>query len=138
LKEDNLRPLGVTLIGWYQILRGALAVLFAAGLMTASGLAAKLASLASEGNLVERLLSGFGHSVGIFILVIAALHLAAGFGVLGLKNWGRWLTLIFSALGCLIGLRALAHPHPMALILAVINLASLVYLLMPEVRRIFA
>ena len=66
-----MRPLGVTLVGFYQILRGVLALLFGLSVLLFTGLAAKLASLAAEGNAVERLLRDFGHVAGLGIIVFA-------------------------------------------------------------------
>ena len=68
-----MRPLGVTLVGFYQILRGVLSLLFGLCLMAFTGLAAKLASLAAEGNAVERLLSSFGHIAGLAIIVFGVI-----------------------------------------------------------------
>jgi hypothetical protein len=45
-----MRPLGVTLVGLYQILRGVLGLLFGVSVLLFTGLAAKLSSLAAEGN----------------------------------------------------------------------------------------
>jgi hypothetical protein len=44
-----MRPLGVTLVGFYQILRGVIALLFGLSILLFAGLPAKLASLAAEG-----------------------------------------------------------------------------------------
>src|SRR5258707_4112176 len=86
-----MRPLGVTLIGIYQILRGALGVLFGLSLLLFTGLAAKLASLAAEGNAFERVLHNFGRMAGLGIVALALLHILAGFGLLKMENWGRLL-----------------------------------------------
>ena len=67
-----MRPLGVTLIGIYQILRGALGVLFGLSLMLFTGLAAKLASLAAEGNAAGRVLHSFGSLAGMLCQEIEA------------------------------------------------------------------
>ena len=45
-----MRPLGVTLVGFYQILRGLLGLLFGLSVLLFTGMVAKLASLAAEGN----------------------------------------------------------------------------------------
>src|ERR1035441_6316380 len=82
-----MRPLGVTLVGFYQILRGVLSLLFGLSVLLFSGLAAKLASLAAEGNAVQRLLSDFGHVAGLGIIVFGVVHMLAGYGVLQMQNW---------------------------------------------------
>jgi uncharacterized membrane protein (DUF2068 family) len=132
-----MRPLGVTLVGIYQILRGALGVLFGLSLMLFTGLAAKLVSLAAEGSALERVLHSLGRMAGLGIVVFALLHLLAGFGLLKMENWGRLLTLLLSAIGLVILLPVLIVTHGLALIFAVINAASIFYLAMPAIKRIF-
>ena len=132
-----MRPLGVTLIGIYQILRGALGVLFALGLMLFTGLAAKLASLAAEGNAVERILHSLGRVAGVGVLVFALLHILAGFGLLKMQNWGRLLTLLFSAIGLVVLLPVLVASHGLPLIFGIINAVSIFYLALPPIKRAF-
>jgi hypothetical protein len=132
-----MRPLAVSLIGIYQILRGVLGVLFALGILLFTGLAAKLASLASEGNFVERILGGLGHMLGIGVLLFALAHLLAGFGLFKMGNWARLLTLFLSALGLIGAVAALGRPSAWVLVSGIINAASLFYLAMPSVKRAF-
>ncbi len=132
-----MRPLGVTLIGIYQILRGALGLLFGLSLMLFTGLAAKLASLAAEGNAVERLLHGFGRVAGLGILLFGLLHILAGFGVLKVENWGRLLTLLLSALALVALLPALIVNHGMPLIFGAVNAVTIFYLALPPIKRVF-
>jgi uncharacterized membrane protein (DUF2068 family) len=132
-----MRPLGVTLVGFYQILRGVLSLLFGLCLMAFTGLAAKLASLAAEGNAVERLLSTFGHIAGLVIIVYGVIGLLAGYGVLQMQNWGRLLTLLFSAIGLVMVLPWLIHAHLPSLFFGGINAASIFYLAAPPIKRAF-
>jgi hypothetical protein len=132
-----MRPLGVTLVGFYQILRGALALVFGLSVLLFTGLAAKLASLAAEGNAVERLLRDFGHIAGLGIVVFAVVHMLAGYGVLQMQNWGRLLTLLFSAIGLVLVLPGLIHGHMFSLLFGAINAACIFYLAMPPVKRAF-
>ena len=132
-----MRPLGVTLVGFYQILRGVLSVLFGLCLMAFTGLAAKFASLAAEGNAVQRLLSTFGHIAGLAIIVFGVIHMLAGYGVLQMQNWGRLLTLLFSAVGLVLVLPGLVHGHIFSLLFGAINAASIFYLAAPPVKRAF-
>jgi uncharacterized membrane protein (DUF2068 family) len=132
-----MRPLGVTLIGFYQLLQGVIGVLFGLSILAFAGLAAKLASLAAEGNAAERLLSGFGHVAGLIIIVCAVLHLAAGYGVLQMENWGRLLTLLFSAIGLVLLLPGVTHMHIFSLAFGLINAASIFYLATPPIKRAF-
>lgn len=132
-----MRPLGVTLIGIYQILRGVLGVLFGLSLMLFTGLAARLASLAAEGNAVERILHSLGRVAGVGVLVFALLHILAGFGLLKMHNWGRLLTLLFSAIGLVLLLPVLIASHGLPLIFGIINAASIFYLALPPIKRAF-
>jgi len=132
-----MRPLGVTLIGFYQILRGVIGLLFGLSILAFAGLAAKLASVAAEGNAVERLLHGLGHVAGLGIIVFAVLHMAAGYGVLQMENWGRLLALLFSAVGLVLVLPGMIHTHVFSLVFGLINAASIFYLAMPPIKRAF-
>ena len=132
-----MRPLGVTLIGIYQILHGALGVLFGLSLMLFTGLAARLASLAAEGNAAERVLHSLGSLAGLGIMVFALLHMLAGFGLLKMQNWGRLLTLLLSALSLVILLPVLIAAHGLPLIFGAINAITIFYLAMPPTKRAF-
>jgi len=130
-----MRPLPVTLIGFYQILRGLISGLFGLSILAFAGLTAKLSSFAAEGNALQSFLSSFGHIAGLIVLVAAAFHIAAGYGVLEMQNWGRWLTLLFSACGLAILLPFLHGFFPM--FFALINAATIIYLVMPATKRAF-
>ena len=132
-----MRPLGVTLVGFYQILRGVIGLVFGLSVLLFSGLAAKLASMAAEGNAVERLLRDFGHVAGLGIIVFAVVHMIAGYGVLQMQNWGRLLTLLFSAIGLVLVLPGLVQAHIFSLIFGAINAACILYLAMPSIKRAF-
>jgi len=132
-----MRPLGVTLVGFYQILRGVIALLFGLSVLLFTGMIAKLGSLAAEGNAVERLLHGFGHAAGLGVIVFAVLYMLAGYGVLQMQNWGRLLTLLFSAIGLVLLLPGMTHAHVFSLLFGVINAASILYLAMPPIKRAF-
>jgi uncharacterized membrane protein (DUF2068 family) len=132
-----MRPLGVTLVGFYQILRGVIGLLFGLSVLLFTGVAAKLASLAAEGNAVENLLRGFGHVAGLGIIVFAVVHMVAGYGVLQMQNWGRLLTLLFSAIGLVLVLPGVVHANIFSLLFGAINAACIFYLAMPPIKRAF-
>jgi len=132
-----MRPLGVTVVGLYQILRGVLGLLFGFSVLLFTGLVAKLASLAAEGNAVERLLHDFGHVAGLGIIVFAVVHLLAGYGILQMQNWGRLLTLLFSAIGLVLLLPGVVYANIFSLFFGAMNAACIFYLAMPPIRRAF-
>ena len=132
-----MRPLGVTLVGFYQILRGVIGLLFGLSILLFAGLAAKLASLASEGNAVENILHSFGHLAGLGIMMFAIVHMIAGYGVLQMQNWGRLLTLLFSAIGLVLVLPGVFVANIFALLFGAINAACIFYLAMPPIKRAF-
>jgi hypothetical protein len=132
-----MRPLGVALVGYYQMLRGAIALLFGLSILLFAGLAAKLASYAAEGNAVENLLRSLGHAAGLVVILFAGVHILAGYGVLQMQNWGRLLTMLFSAIGLVLVLPGMVHGHIFSLIFGGINAASLFYLVAPPTKRAF-
>ena len=132
-----MRPLGVTVVGFYQILRGVLGLLFGLSVLLFTGLVAKLASLAAEGNAVERLLHDFGHVAGLGIIAFAVVHMLAGYGILQMQNWGRLLTLLFSAIGLVLLLPGVVQANIFSLFFGAINAACIFYLAMPPIRRAF-
>ena len=111
--------------------------MFGLSVLLFSGLAAKLASMAAEGNAVERLLRDFGHVAGLGIIVFAVVHMIAGYGVLQMQNWGRLLTLLFSAIGLVLVLPGLVQAHIFSLLFGAINAACILYLAMPPIKRAF-
>jgi hypothetical protein len=132
-----MRPLGVTLVGVYQILRGILGLLFGLSLMLFTSLAGKLAALASEGNATGRFFAGFGHFASLVIILFAAVQLLAGYGVLRMQNWGRLLTLFLSAVGLVLLMPVLIVVHGIPLVFGIINVVVILYLAMPAVKRAF-
>ncbi|HMD44230.1 MAG TPA: DUF2127 domain-containing protein [Candidatus Acidoferrum sp.] len=132
-----MRPTGVTLSAYYQFFRGAVVALFAGGIFFVGGMAARLASLAAEGNNLQRILGGLGHFMGVALLIYAAVQVVCGIGLLLLQNWARILTLVFSALGILVLLPRALHLRPVSTLFALLNLAVLIYLLLPETASYF-
>jgi len=75
--------------------------------------------------------------IGFALVIYGLIELAAGWGVLGMQNWGRLLTMLFSAIGLFLLLPALAHGHVFSLIFGFLNGASIFYLVMPPIKRAF-
>jgi uncharacterized membrane protein (DUF2068 family) len=119
------------------MLRGAIALLFGVCVLLFTGLAAKLASVAAEGNAVGRVVHGLGHATGLIIIGFAIVHVLAGYGVLQMQNWGRLLTLLFSAIGLVLVLPGMVQANISFLVFGLINAACILYLSMPPIRRAF-
>jgi hypothetical protein len=132
-----MRPLGVTLIGIYQILRGVIGVLFGFSILLFTGLVSRLANLAADGNAVGGFLHGLGRAAGLGVIVFAVVHILAGYGVLQMHNWGRLLTLLFSAIGLVLLLPGVVHINIFSVLFGTINAASIFYLAMPPIKRVF-
>ncbi len=132
-----MRPVGVTLSAYFQFVRAALLVLWAMAIMFVSGMVSRLAALATEGNAVQRFLAGFGRFLFAALLIYALIMAVLGFGLLLAQNWARTLTIVFSGLGILTLLPRLIHHHPLSVLFAILNLAVLIYLLLPETRAYF-
>ena len=132
-----MRPTGVTLSAYFQFFRAAVVALFAAGVFFVGGMASRLAALATEGNNLQRFLGSLGHFVGVALLIYAAVQIVAGIGLLLQQNWARLLTIVFSALGVLVLLPRAIHLRPVSTLFALLNLAVLIYLLLPEAASYF-
>jgi uncharacterized membrane protein (DUF2068 family) len=74
---------------------------------------------------------------GVVIIVFALIHLLTGYGLLQMQNWGRFLTLLFSAIGLVLVLPGLAHANVASCLFGVINAACIIYLAMPPIKRAF-
>ncbi|HTZ48421.1 MAG TPA: hypothetical protein VMH20_12560 [Verrucomicrobiae bacterium] len=132
-----MRPLGVTLSAFFQFFRAFLLCILALGARFLGSVAARLASVASEGNAAQRFLSGFGHFLSMALLIYAVILIVLGLGLLWRQNWARSLTIIFSALGFLTLLPRLLHFHPFSFLLGMLNLLVLIYLLSTPARAFF-
>jgi uncharacterized membrane protein (DUF2068 family) len=132
-----LRPLGVTLAACFEFLRAALLALFAGGVLFVGNVAARMAGMAAEGNLLQNLLAGFGKFVGAALLVYSAIQLILGIGLLLRQNWARVLAIVFSGIGFLLLLPRLVHLRPVSALFALVNLAVMIYLFLPGTRVYF-
>ena len=133
-----MRPIGVSLIAILNWLR---AFMFAVGGLALIGvghLSARLVSAVATDSILEKLISFVGKSLGIGALLIAVVFVAAGMGLWLLKNWGRTLSLALIGVWLLFGLIGLVrHAGPVHIVRVIIDAAAVIYLLLPEVRRLF-
>ncbi len=89
------RPDGVTLIAMFDFLMGGLTLLGACAILTSMS----AIFLAPGGEAEARIVGAGFMSIGLIATVaIAGIGLLAGWGLLKLKEWARWLTIIFGIL----------------------------------------
>jgi hypothetical protein len=132
-----MRPLGVTLSAYFEFVRAALLAALALGVLFVGGLASRLAALAAEGNSMQRILSGMGHFISAILLIYAGIILILGIGLLMSQGWARVLTIVFSAIGFLTVLPRMIHHHPFSVLFGLLNLAVMIYMLLPQTRDYF-
>jgi hypothetical protein len=133
-----MRPIGVTLIAILNWLRASLFALGGLALIGVGHLSARLVSAVATDSIFEKLISFLGKSLGIGALLIALVFVVAGLGLWLLRNWGRTLTLGLVGVWLFFGLLGLLrHPSPFHILRVAVDAAIVVYLLLPEVRRLF-
>lgn len=131
-----MRPQSITLVAiWYWI-RGAIWAFFGLGIF----LFAKVI-----GGLLESMpdwVSTVWHTLGIgfaaVLILLAILDFAIGGGLLSLKKWAANLAIGLSAIHVLLGLGSVfGHMHLLAMIPFSLNVATVIYLLLPGIRARF-
>ncbi len=132
-----MRPVGLTLVCLYQLLRGVIGLVFGLFIVFYTGPTNQFVARASKGNAVERMMANLGHASGLVIVGFAVLHMLAGYGVLRRRNWGRILTLLFSAIELMLILPSAVHANLFSLVFSPLNAVCILYLAMPPVRRAF-
>jgi uncharacterized membrane protein (DUF2068 family) len=101
-------------------------------------LSARLVATVASGSFFESLLSRVGKTLGFGALIVALVYIVVGFGLWQLKNWARALTLILVIIWRLFGLVGLLrHPTAGHMIRVLVDVAILVYLMLPDVKRLF-
>jgi len=134
-----MRPIGVTIIAIWSWLWASLFALVGLMLIGVGHLSARLVATVASDSLVERLVSGVGKALGIGGLIVAAMFVAAGIGLWALKNWGRTLAVALAGIWLLFGLLGLArHAGTWHLTRTLVDLAIVVYLMLPDVKRSFS
>ncbi|MFQ5694836.1 MAG: hypothetical protein ACE5HB_02510 [Terriglobia bacterium] len=138
------RPTGITILALLGFLGAAgcliLALIF---LLAAGAVSAGVGPHASQG--LVGFLVGLGAALGIILLALAALYLAAALGLWKLRTWGRLVAVALTSLGLLLPLMLLItalaalEPYSIALSLMVvaIQLWVLWYLFRAHVRTAF-
>jgi uncharacterized membrane protein len=133
-----MRPIGVTAIAILSWLRASLYTLVGLMLIGVAHLSARLVSAIASDSFLQTLLSRVGKTLGVGALVIALLYIIVGFGLWQLKAWARSVTVVLVSLGLFFGLFGLfRHPTPWHMFRVLVDVAILVYLMLPNVRRLF-
>jgi hypothetical protein len=133
-----MRPLGVTLSPYFQLLPGFVVGLFALGVYFVTGMAARVAALAAEGNTLQRALHGFGRFIGAAMLIYALILIALGAGLLLRQSWACFLTMAFSIFSLLLLFPRILHFRPLSVLFSPLNVAVIIYLSLPETSLWFA
>jgi hypothetical protein len=134
-----MRPIGVSAIAVLTWIRASLYALGGLALIGVGHLSAKLVSTVARDSFFENLISRLGKTLGIAALVVALVYIIVGFGLWALKNWARVLTLILVTIWLLFGLLGLLrYPTAWHMIRVLVDVAILVYLMLPDVKRLFA
>ena len=133
-----MRPLGVSLISIFTWIRATLYAVVGLVILGIGHLSTHLMSRMANESMLTNLIARLGKALGVGALLIALIYVVVGLGLWGLKNWARVLALIFVALSFFFGLIGLLHfPTPWHIVRAGIQIAIVVYLMLPEVKRIF-
>lgn len=138
------RPTGVTILAVLSFLGAALMVC-AAAVMFLAGSSAGIAAMAGRGGNMGGPLAAMGAFAGIACLILAALYLVNGIGLLKLRGWARLLTILLILLGIVFEVMGIVRaPEGMRvgiivwdLILIAIDAWILMYLFKPHVRAAF-
>ena len=142
-----MRPLGISLIGGFELFVSGLLLTIAAATALGMGvLGAILRSASQMGGPAMSFLAGAGFLAVFILLVPSAVFGVLGWNLLRMREWARIVTLILSAI-VVIGasfeiLSAMSHSH---LILAIanmvrlgINVTIIWYLNQPQIRQLFS
>ncbi|HUA01735.1 MAG TPA: hypothetical protein VMB02_15475 [Candidatus Aquilonibacter sp.] len=136
------RPTGVTVLAVLAFCGAGLMVIFAlisllGGAVVSTLAPSRMGSIAGVGVAV----------LGVFLLIVAAVNVVIGVGLLKLKNWARILTIIFCALALLSAVLSILNPFHIhvfflfflirRLVFAAIYAWILWYLFQPNVKQAF-
>jgi Predicted membrane protein (DUF2127) len=133
-----MRPIGVALIAILHWFRGAAYVAVGFALLGITHLSVHMIASVAGDTFFQRLVSGLGSALGIALLLFALLYIVMGFGLWTMKNWARVLTLIFALIWLASAmLRLIQFPTAFHILRAGVDVAILVYLSLPDVKRLF-
>ncbi len=133
-----MRPVGVTIIAVLTWIRGSVYALIGLFLLVVGHVSARLVSTMASDSFFETLFSRVGKALGFGALVIALAYIVVGLGLWQLKNWARTVTMILVGIWLVFGLIGLLRfPTAWHIVRVLIDGAIVVYLMLPEVKRLF-
>ena len=133
-----MRPVGVTIIAVLTWIRGSMYALTGLFLLVVGHVSARLVSTMASDPFFETLFSRVGKALGFGAFVMAAAYIVVGLGLWELKNWARAVTVILVCIWLFFGLIGLLRfPTPWHVVRILIDGAIVVYLMLPEVKRLF-
>lgn len=144
------RPTGVTVLAVLLFLGTALLVLLGIGTFLGGAFIGSMVGAAAHRAGGGAAGAGFGAvigaAIGVFLLIGAALNAICGYGLWNLKEWGRMLTIVLSAIGVVLALLnmlfAMMHFHIFGVFFILVRIAfgGLViwYLSQPQVKAAFS
>jgi len=140
------RPTGVTVLSILSFIGAGLTGLGAIMFFVGGAFIGALIGSAAQGHGAGAAGAGFGALIGgfigFFLLVAAVLYLLCGVGLWKLKEWGRMLTIVLSAIGVVLALLNFMHFHMVVMFFAIfrigIGVLIIWYLSQPHVKAAFA
>lgn len=143
------RPAGVTVLAILQFIGAGMCVIFGLLMLVGGPFVAAMIGSRMNGAEGSSAVAGMGAVIGVvggvFCLIMAALYGVVGWGMWGLKNWARMVTIVLAAIGGLLQalgmMGSLVHFHIFAVLWHMIwigvNAVIIWYLLQPQVKAAF-
>jgi hypothetical protein len=144
------RPTGVTVLAILAFLGTALLCLLAVGSFLGGAFIGTILGSAAQhsgsGMAGAGLGAAIGAAIGVVFLIMAGLDAVCGYGLWNLKEWGRMLTIVLSAIGVVFAgfslLGSMLHFHIIAIFFTLVRIGIGVlviwYLSQPQVKAVFS
>src|SRR5215469_14896318 len=133
-----MRPIGVSLIAVFTWIRAAFYGVIGLAILGIGHFSGYMMSKMASESMMETWIVRLGKVLGLGSLLIAFVYIVVGLGLWGLKNWARVTAIAFVVFWFFVGLIGLVHfPSPWHIIRAAIQIGIAVYLMLPDVKRVF-
>jgi len=130
------RPLGVTLVGIFWLIRGVVSVALGA-LAVAAVAVASIVELAPRLEPLVQIVRSYAGFFGIITVLVGALQLLLAWGLLGGKYWGWLAALVVEVIRVVTSVLTLPRAPLSDLVQVLISAVIIAYLLQPHVRAFF-